>query len=92
MKKSIGIVRNVDSLGRVVIPKETRAMLGMNEGDPVEIFVNGEEVILRKYVPGCTLCGQVDKPMKQHLPGKLVCSDCAVIIAEDAFNINRPSV
>lgn len=48
--KSTGIVRKVDELGRIVIPMELRRTLKINEKDPVEIFVDGEEIILRKFV------------------------------------------
>ena len=47
--KSTGIIRRVDVLGRVVIPKELRKMLKINEGDPIEIYVERDEVILKKY-------------------------------------------
>ena len=49
--KSTGIIRRVDVLGRVVIPKELRKMLKINEGDPIEIYVERDEVILKKYSP-----------------------------------------
>lgn len=47
--KSTGMVRRIDDLGRVVIPKEVRRRLGIDEGDPIEIFVEGENVIFKKY-------------------------------------------
>ncbi|MBD7939656.1 AbrB/MazE/SpoVT family DNA-binding domain-containing protein [Cytobacillus sp. Sa5YUA1] len=47
--KSTGIVRKVDELGRVVIPKELRRSLGINEKDPLEIYTEGEQIILQKY-------------------------------------------
>lgn len=49
--KSTGIVRKVDELGRVVIPKELRRTLGIEEKDPVEIYIDGEKIILKKYLP-----------------------------------------
>jgi len=49
--KSTGIVRKVDELGRVVIPKELRKTLGIDKQDPVEIFINGDQIILQKYQP-----------------------------------------
>ena len=51
MTKSTGIVRKLDELGRVVIPIETRRTLGLNEKDSVEIFIDGENIILKKYEP-----------------------------------------
>ena len=47
--KATGIIRRIDDLGRLVIPKEIRKNLRIKEGDNLEIFVNGEEVILKKY-------------------------------------------
>ncbi|WP_110111928.1 AbrB/MazE/SpoVT family DNA-binding domain-containing protein [Bacillus sp. CGMCC 1.16541] len=59
--KSTGIVRRIDELGRVVIPKELRTMLSFDKGDPIEIYVDGEEIILKKYTPygACVLTGEV---------------------------------
>ena len=57
--KSTGIVRKVDELGRVVIPKETRELLFINEGDSLEIFKDENEIILKKYAPGSTFCGNM---------------------------------
>ena len=52
MLKATGIVRRIDDLGRVVIPKEIRRTLKIREGDPLEIYVDrGGEVILKKYSP-----------------------------------------
>jgi len=58
--KSTGIVRRIDDLGRIVIPKELRRTLNIQESDPIEIFVDGERIILRKYHPdgSCSLCGE----------------------------------
>lgn len=59
--KSTGIVRKLDGLGRVVIPMELRRTLDINEKDPVEIFVDGEEIILRKFVSNatCIVTGEI---------------------------------
>lgn len=59
--KSTGIVRKMDELGRIVIQKELRKNLNIDEGDPLEIYVNGEEVILKKYQPGCNCCGIIEE-------------------------------
>lgn len=72
--KSTGIVRKVDELGRIVIPKELRRTLNIEEGDPLEIFGDGEEVILRKYEPGCVFCGNVKYVVE--FKGKKVCTNC----------------
>lgn len=59
--KSTGIVRKVDELERIVIPMELRRTLKINEKDPVEIFVDGEEIILRKFVSNaaCIVTGEI---------------------------------
>ena len=54
--KSTGIVRKVDELGRIVLPIELRRTLGIEEKDRIEIFVDGESIILRKYQPACIFC------------------------------------
>lgn len=60
--KTIGIVRNLDQLNRVVIPKEMCRILGLNSktkesmGSQIEIVLNGDEIVLRKYEPGCKCC------------------------------------
>lgn len=57
--KATGIVRKIDDLGRIVIPMETRRILGIKEKDALEIYVDGEHIILKKYEPGCKSCGDV---------------------------------
>lgn len=49
--KSTGIVRSVDNLGRIVIPAELRNVLGIDKQEPLEIFINGDQIILQKYQP-----------------------------------------
>lgn len=51
MKRATGIVRRIDDLGRIIIPKEIRRGLGIREGDPFEIFIEGKGVYLEKYSP-----------------------------------------
>ena len=59
--KSTGIVRRVDELGRVVIPIELRNKFGITEKDPMEIYVDGSSIILKKYEPNCIFCGSSKK-------------------------------
>lgn len=54
--KPIGVVRKVDQLGRIVLPKSLRRRYQMNEGDPVEILVEGDSIILEKFKPKCVFC------------------------------------
>lgn len=78
--KATGIVRQIDDLGRIVIPKELRKTLGLADGEPMEVFVEGEYVILKKYNPGCTLCGSVNH--LRTVSDKLICRSCTNQIAE----------
>ncbi|MED1787590.1 AbrB/MazE/SpoVT family DNA-binding domain-containing protein [Brevibacillus laterosporus] len=70
-----GIVRKIDDLGRIVIPKELRDSNGLSSGTPMEMFVDGDRIVLRKYEPGCVLCGSV-QDLEMHKSGKLVCKGC----------------
>ncbi|WP_438347251.1 AbrB/MazE/SpoVT family DNA-binding domain-containing protein [Paenibacillus sp. FA6] len=57
--KPAGVVRKVDQLGRIVLPKSLRKRYQMNEGDPVEILVQGDHIILERYRPKCVFCSSV---------------------------------
>lgn len=61
MMKSTGIVRKVDELGRVVIPIELRRTLGIEEKDSLEIFVEADRIILKKYEPACIFTGDASE-------------------------------
>ena len=58
--KSTGIVRRVDELGRIVLPIELRRSLNINERDTLEIFVDDEKIILKKYEPADIFTGSMD--------------------------------
>jgi transcriptional pleiotropic regulator of transition state genes len=72
--KSTGIVRKVDELGRVVIPIELRRTLDIEEKDALEIYVEGEHIILRKYSPACIFCDDA-RDVTQY-KGKNICKNC----------------
>ena len=72
--KSTGIVRNIDELGRIVVPKEIRKKLGIANTDPVEIYVDGNRIILEKYNPVCHFCSSTDDLV--DFKGKVVCKSC----------------
>lgn len=76
--KSTGIVRKVDELGRVVLPIELRRTLEINEKDALEIFVDGEQIILKKYQPACIFCGNAKDV--NVFKGKNICPSCFVEI------------
>ncbi len=70
-----GIVRNVDKMGRVVIPNEIRKQLNIEvEKDRLEIFVKGDEILLRKYRPACFICNTLDELVDYK--GYRICLNC----------------
>lgn len=73
--KSTGIIRKVDELGRVVIPIELRNKFDIVEKDPIEIYVDGSSIILKKYEPNCVFCGNSKNLIT--FKDKLICSKCA---------------
>lgn len=72
--KSTGIVRKVDELGRVVIPIELRRTLGIDKKDALEIYVDDEHIILKKYEPACIFCDNAKDV--QVYKGKNICKEC----------------
>lgn len=79
--KSTGMVRPIDKLGRVVLPKELRKHLGMQDGDDsVEVFIEGKQIVMQKYEPGCIFCKNVKDVVE--LEGKKICPECMAKIAE----------
>ena len=72
--KSTGIVRKVDELGRIVLPIELRRTLNIEEKDSLEIYVDEDTIILRKYQPACIFCGNARDVVDYK--GKNVCADC----------------
>lgn len=72
--KSTGIVRKIDELGRVVLPMELRRNLNLNVKDSIEIYVEGESIILKKYEPCCIFCGE--SANITNFKGKNVCASC----------------
>ena len=72
--KSTGVVRRVDELGRIVIPIELRRTLDLADRDCLEIFTEGEQIILKKYQPACIICGEAQDVI--NYKGKNVCKCC----------------
>ncbi len=72
--KSTGIVRKVDELGRIVVPMELRKTMDIKEKDPIEIFTEGDNIILRKFTDACIFCGGSDNAIRYE--GKIVCKKC----------------
>ena len=81
--KSTGVIRRVYELGRVVIPIEIRTQFGISEKDPIEIYVDGSSIILKKYEPNCIFCGNSKKLIEYE--GRPICKKCADAI----MNLNK---
>lgn len=82
--KATGIVRNIDELGRIVIPKEMRTKMDIKSGDAVEIFVDNGNIILSKYTPACLFCGSAGDVVS--FKDKNVCKKCLEEITAAAKN------
>ena len=72
--KSLGTVRKVDELGRIVLPIEARKRLGLDAKDPVEIFVEKDRIVLKKYEPACIFCGDANNIVMYK--EKRICKNC----------------
>lgn len=73
--KATGIVRKIDDLGRIVLPKELRRTMAIDVKDPMEIYVEGnDKIILKKYEPACIFCSNTENTIEYM--GKIICRDC----------------
>lgn len=79
--KPTGIVRQVDKLGRIVLPIELRKTLNIEHKDAIEIFTDHNTVILRKYEPSCIFCGSVTNVTTYR--GRNICPECIIRMQED---------
>ncbi len=73
--KSIGIIRRIDSFGRVVLPMELRRLMDLDQDSAVELYVDGDNIVLHKYNPACIFCGSFDSI--KSFEGKIICEECA---------------
>ena len=78
--KSTGIIRSIDELGRIVVPKEMRSKMGIESQDPIEIYVEDDKIILKKYENACSFCGSGAN--LTTFKGKMVCASCIEEIKE----------
>ena len=77
--KFTGIVRKVDELGRIVLPIELRRTLDIEIKDPLEIYVEGDAVILKKYQPACIFCEEAQDTIEYN--NKIICRNCVDAIS-----------
>ena len=78
--KSTGIVRRFDNLGRVVLPIELRRLFDIEKEDPVEIFVDDNYIMLKKYQPACIFCNDAKDVV--NFRGKNICQSCLAEMKE----------
>lgn len=80
--KSTGMVRKIDQLGRITIPKELRRVLDLNIGDPMEIFVDGDQIITQKCnaQKACVVTGEVLDENKEYAEGVFLSPEGAKIL------------
>ncbi|MDF2881704.1 MAG: stage sporulation protein [Clostridiaceae bacterium] len=74
--KATGIVRNIDELGRLVIPMELRKTMEITQNTPIEIFTEGNSIILKKYGKKCEFCAEEDLSKLSDFKGKNICKSC----------------
>ena len=78
--KSTGIVRKLDELGRIVIPREIRRTFEIEDKDGLEIFTDGNQIILKRYQPACLFCGEADDVIE--FEGKKISRTCIEAITD----------
>ena len=79
--RSTGYVRRLDELGRVVLPSKVRASLSMDSKDEVEMYLDGMDIVLKKYVPACSFCGETEN-VKQFKE-KTICTACIAQLSKE---------
>lgn len=75
MMRSTGVVRSIDQLNRLVIPIELVRTQGFTDNQPLEIYTDADQIILKKYQPGCLFCGSCEDVISHK--GKNICRACA---------------
>lgn len=78
--KSMGIVRKMDDLGRIVLPAELRRQFDIAEKDAIEIFTENDKIILKKYEPSCIFCNNAKDTVSFN--NKMVCRNCIKQLGE----------
>lgn len=73
--KSTGITRHLDELGRIVLPKELRRTMHIEPKDELEIFIEEDRIVLKKYAPSCVFCNGEDGVTEEFME-KRVCRAC----------------
>ena len=72
--KDTGMIRRLDELGRIVIPIEIRNQFNIVEKDPIEIYVEDNSIVLKKFEPNCIFCGKTNDLVEYKK--RLICKKC----------------
>jgi stage V sporulation protein T len=94
--KATGIVRRIDDLGRIVIPKEMRRVLSVKEGDPMEVIVTGQGILIKKYQPNDIWTEQLAALGNSILQDVTIKADTRALVAQrineliDSLNEKSP--
>jgi transcriptional pleiotropic regulator of transition state genes len=83
--KTVGLPRKVDHLGRVVIPVEFRRLLGIHDGDELEVTMDGDRLVMTRVEPACVFCASI-VDLRRHRE-RWVCASC---VAEVTNGPSRP--
>ena len=86
--KSTGIVRPVDNLGRIVLPIELRRVLDIDKDAALEVYVDNDSIVLKKYQPACIFCGSAEGVAQYQ--GRNICGACREAIAALKLKAGRP--
>ena len=78
--KTSGIVRRLDPLGRIVLPKSYRDNLDIAIKDDIEIFMDGTSIVVKKHEPRCVFCGETEEI--REFKGKKMCRNCSAELVE----------
>ena len=84
--RSVGMVRKIDQLGRIVIPIEIKRRMDIKEKDSIEFLIDQDKIVVQKYYPACALCGKKkeDEDERLEFSGRTVCRPCV----ENVTDIN----
>jgi AbrB family transcriptional regulator, transcriptional pleiotropic regulator of transition state genes len=92
--KSTGIVRKVDQLGRVVLPSELRRVLDIEDKTPIEIYVDGNEIILKKYQVNqeCMITGEIKRENKRYAGNLTLSPEGAEMLLQELRRKTKPLI
>ena len=85
--KSTGMIRRMDELGRIVLPAEIRQMMDIHVKDQIEIFTEGDKIVLRKYYPACIFCGKTEQLF--YFRDKRICASCVAEVTGEGTPLSQ---